>query len=148
VGQAEQDSNERGLSGAVGTEVAERASSRNEQLDIVDRYVVAEALGETVRLHGPGALPSVLTGAVLEYSCNHFNCSLDRRLPYLRKEYAKTPRATIRVNPDTLMMVQCEERNRAFARVAAAVHGLKKALCPNYAHCGVMRNFSPVAWRA
>ena len=47
LGQPEQHPDQRGLAGAVRTEVAERGAARDAQLDVVDRGPVAEALGET-----------------------------------------------------------------------------------------------------
>jgi hypothetical protein len=62
VRQPQQHSNQGGLAGAVGTEVAERASSRDEKLDIVHRHVLAELLGQPVGLYGPATLGLMLEG--------------------------------------------------------------------------------------
>src|ERR1700732_567037 len=48
VRKAEEDPDEGRLTGAVGSEVAEGATSRHEELNAIDRYVVAEALGQSV----------------------------------------------------------------------------------------------------
>ena len=53
VGQPEQDPDEGCLARAVGPQVAEGAAPRDQQLDTVDRDVLAEPLGEPVGLDGP-----------------------------------------------------------------------------------------------
>ncbi len=53
VGQAQQHPDERGLARTVRTEVAERTSPGNEELDAVHRHVVPEAFRQPVRLDGP-----------------------------------------------------------------------------------------------
>ena len=63
VGQSQQDPDERGLARAVGTEVAEGASPRDEELHAVHGDVVPEALGQPVGLDGPLALGRRLGGA-------------------------------------------------------------------------------------
>ncbi len=62
VRQPQQHSDEGGLAGAVGTEVAERASSRDEELDIVHGHVLAEPLGQPMGLYGPATLSLLLEG--------------------------------------------------------------------------------------
>ena len=54
--QSQQHSDERGLAGAVGAEVAERRSPRDQELNTVHGGFRPEALGEPVGLHGPAAL--------------------------------------------------------------------------------------------
>ena len=53
VGQAEQHPDQRGLAGAIGSEVAEGAAAGNEELDVVHGDVLAESLRQPVGLDGP-----------------------------------------------------------------------------------------------
>ena len=53
--QAEQGADERRLAGAVRSQVAERGPARDKQLDVVDRDVRAEPLGQAVGLDRPSA---------------------------------------------------------------------------------------------
>jgi len=53
VGESQEHPDERGLAGAVRTQVAERASAGDKKLDTVYGDVVSEALGEPVSLDRP-----------------------------------------------------------------------------------------------
>ena len=55
LGQPEQRANQRRLAGAIGAEIPERAAPRDKQLDVIDRDVRPEPLGEAMRLHRPAA---------------------------------------------------------------------------------------------
>jgi hypothetical protein len=45
VGEAQQYSDQRGLAGTIRAEVAEGAATGDEELDVIDGYVLAESLG-------------------------------------------------------------------------------------------------------
>ena len=60
--QSQQHSDKGGLAGAVGTEVAERASFGDEKLDVVHGHVLAEPLGQPMGLYGPATLGLMVKG--------------------------------------------------------------------------------------
>ena len=81
VGQSQQHPDERGLAGAVGTEVAERTSPGDKKLHTVHGDVLAETLGQPMGLHGPAALGGQLAGGVRESRRVHLMPS-----PYRRRQ--------------------------------------------------------------
>ena len=62
VGQSQQHPDQRGLAGAVGTEVAERAPAGDEELHAVDGDVVPEPLRQPVGLDRPATVSRSLRG--------------------------------------------------------------------------------------
>ena len=64
VGQTQQHADERGLAGAVRSEVAEGTSTGHEELDTVDRDVLPEALCQPMGLNSPLALRGLPVGDV------------------------------------------------------------------------------------
>jgi len=71
VRQAEEDPDERRLAGTVRAEIAERATPRNEELNVVHGDVVAESFRQPVRLNGPRALRRVRRSLTFEHCCTH-----------------------------------------------------------------------------
>src|SRR5579862_3306298 len=71
AGQAEQYPDECRLAGAVGAEVAERRSPRDQELDTVHRDFRPEALGQPVGLHGPAGLAGHPGGVTRDSRGNH-----------------------------------------------------------------------------
>ena len=85
VGQAQQHPDQRRLAGTVGPEVAEGAAAGNEELDVVDGDVVAEALGQPVGLDGPLAVAGCAGG---EFA----SCRVSYDLPF----YVEARTASVR----------------------------------------------------
>ncbi len=71
VGQTQQHSDQRGLAGTIRTEVAEGATTGNEELNIVDGDVVPESFGQSVRLDSPLAVSRSSVQCVRKESCTH-----------------------------------------------------------------------------
>ena len=81
VRQPEQHPDERGLAGAVGAQVAERASSGDQQLDAVDGDVLPETLGQPMGLDRPGARARLAVGRIGQGRDGHATPSLTVMAP-------------------------------------------------------------------
>ncbi len=71
VREPQEHPDEGGFAGSVGTEVPERTSTGDQQLDPVHGDVVLEAFGQAVGLDGPLAFCSIRRGAFVQGDRGH-----------------------------------------------------------------------------